>query len=51
MKQSEIKSKVTIICKDGTKRIVNVEGVHNQSWAETLGKDLEGNNYSSATIK
>lgn len=50
MKENEIKSMLTIFCKDNTKRIVQVIGNYNMNSAILLAKDLEHENYLSVEI-
>ena len=52
-KENELQGKtlITIFCKDGTKRVITVIGNRNIGFAEALGKDLEENNYKSASVK
>jgi len=45
-----IKSMLSVSCKDGTKRIIRVVGNYNQTMAILLAKDLENNNYLSVEV-
>ena len=46
----DYKSKITINCKDNTKRIVNVIGRWSDQMAKELATDLEGSNFSSFNV-
>ena len=50
MKQNEIKTQITIVCKDGSKRVINSIGMWNVGMATDLGKDLEATNFKYATV-
>lgn len=50
MKETEVKSQITIFCKDKSYRIINCWGTYNQSSAARLAQDLEGENYFSVGV-
>lgn len=36
---------ITILCKDGSKRIIKCQGIWNQGQAKKLGQDIENENF------
>jgi len=50
MKETDIKSQITVFCKDSCTRVINCWGAYNQSSAAKLGQDLEGQNYLSVSV-
>ena len=50
-KQSDIHTKITIFCKDGSTRVINAEGNWTESMAKNLGRDIERDNYWTCHCK
>lgn len=50
IKETDIKTIITVHCVDKTQRIINVQGYWTISMASSLAKDLEGDNYRYTTI-
>lgn len=50
MNRVEYVSKITILCKDGSKRVITVIGRWGQSQAVRFGQDLDRENYYSASV-
>ena len=50
MKDNQIKSVVTGLNKDGTRRVIKVWGAYTPSQASKLMQDIEGGNYKNATV-
>lgn len=46
----DLKSKIVIHCKDGSKRVINCLGRYSEFHANALGKDLEGSNYEHSKV-
>jgi hypothetical protein len=49
-KQDDRKTQITIVCKDGSKRVINPVGMWNIGMATDLGKDLEDTNFKYAVV-
>ncbi len=47
---TDLKSKIVVYCKDGTKRIINCIGRYSEFHAVNLGRDLEYDNYHKAEV-
>jgi hypothetical protein len=48
--EDERKTQITIVCKDGSRRVINSVGIWNVGMATDLGKDLEATNFSHALV-
>lgn len=48
--ETDIKTRITLFCKDNTKRVITVIGHKTVTDATALGRDLEGNNLKYATV-